>query len=180
MLEPVIVNVVATASLSQQLDFYELRKLKEVLHDSEIYGGRVAYFKASNMRGKISLFPSGKMISVGTTSEKESFYELEYVKNFLIKKKMIEPIHLQPKIQNIVATVDLGNSVKLEELSISFRMIYEPEQFPAGILKIKEPYQATILIFHSGKAVITGVKNSKQVNSVAQKLEKIMRSELAL
>jgi len=91
VVETDIVNVVATAALNQRLDLNELRKFREILHDSEIYGGRVAYFKSSNMNGKVSIFASGKMISVGTKSEEEAAHKLVYVKDFLVKKGLIKP-----------------------------------------------------------------------------------------
>lgn len=165
-----IVNVVATANLSQELDLDELGKFSEIIHDSEIYGGRAAYFKSSDMKGKVSFFASGKMISVGTTSEKEAFYELEHAQKFLVEKGFVKPILLEPKIQNIVVTADFGESVNLEELSKDCKMIYEPEQFQGGILRIEDPYKATILIFTSGKAVIAGLKSSSQIMPIIQRL----------
>ena len=139
MINTAIVNVVATAALNEELDLDELGKLREILHDSATYGGPVAYFKSSNMKGKVSIFASGKMISVGTTSEEEAFYELEYVKKFLVEKGFTKPTLLQPKIQNIVVTTNFGENINLEELSENCRIIYDPEQFPGGFLKIEEP-----------------------------------------
>ena len=174
MIKTDIVNVVTTAALNQELDLDALGKFREILHDSEIYGGRVAYFKTSNMEGKVSLFASGKMISVGTTSEEEAFYELEHVKKFLVEKGFAKPTLLQPKVQNIVVTVDFRESINLEELVKNCKMIYEPEQFPSGILKIEEPYKATVLIFASGKAVIAGLKSSNQIKPTIQNLVNLM------
>ena len=59
-----IVNVVATTSVDQSLDFNELTKNKEIIYNSNAYGGKVAYLKTKNMKGKVSIFQSGKMISV--------------------------------------------------------------------------------------------------------------------
>jgi len=176
MIKTAIVNVVATAALNQELDLYELGKTRQILHDSEIYGGRVAYFKSSNMEGKVSIFPSGKMVSVGTTSEEKAFYELEHTMKFLVEKRLAKPTLLQPKTQNVVVTADFGESINLEELAKDYKMIYEPEQFPSGILKIEEPYKATVLIFASGKTVITGLKSSKKIKPTIQKLENIVKT----
>jgi len=68
-----IVNVVATASLDRRVDLESLRESfpHKVVHDLEIYGGRTAYFKSKKMQGKVSIFSSGKMISVGTKSQKK-------------------------------------------------------------------------------------------------------------
>jgi len=52
MVKTVIVNVVSTANLQQKLDLHELEQFKEILHDTRIYGGRVAYLKSAAMEGK--------------------------------------------------------------------------------------------------------------------------------
>jgi len=176
MVETQIVNVVATASLNQELDFYELRQYKEIFHDSDVYGGRVAYLKTKNMEGRVSLFPSGKMISVGTRSEKKAFEELNCAMRFLVEKGFIKKVTLSPRTQNIVVTVDFERRVNLEELVANTRGIYKPKQFPAFILKVEKPYTASILIFASGKVIIAGLKSSEQIVPVIQKIEDILKA----
>lgn len=175
MIKSLIVNVVATSALNQEIDLYELGKFREVLHDPKIYGGRVAYFKSSNMKGKVSIFTSGKMISIGTKSEKEAVQELEYAKNFLIDKGFINPTPLKINIQNIVVLSIFGENINLEELAANCKMIYEPEQFPGGILRLKKPHRVTLLIFASGKVVITGLKSSDQIEPVVRKIVRLLR-----
>lgn len=169
-----IVNVVATSSLCHNIDFEELRKHKEIFHDSDVYGGRVAYFKSERMVGRVSIFASGKMISVGTKNEKQAYRELKLASDFLIEKGFAKRINLVFKTQNLVATVDFGKSVNLEKLSEETRAIYEPEQFPGAILRFKEPFKTSILIFGSGKTVITGLKSHEQLEPTINKLTKII------
>ena len=88
MVETKIGNVVTTAAFNQKIDLAELGQFKEIFHDSDVYGGRVAYFKTKTMQGKVTIFTSGKMISVGTKSEDAAFHELEATKNFLVKKRL--------------------------------------------------------------------------------------------
>jgi len=66
-----IVNVVATATLDRSVDLASLPQLfpRLISYDSERYFA--AYFKSKDMQGKVSIFSSGKMISVGTRSEKK-------------------------------------------------------------------------------------------------------------
>lgn len=169
--------MVATANLNQQVDLHELAKHKEITYDQEIYGGRVAYFKLSNMEGKVSIFSSGKMISVGTKNEREAFAELELARRYLADKGIIvNSTSLVPEVRNIVATVDFEETINLEELGTYQKMIYEPEQFPGGILRLDEPTKATILLFASGKAVIAGLKSSSQIDPVIQKLTTILKT----
>jgi transcription initiation factor TFIID TATA-box-binding protein len=176
MVKVAIVNVIATADMNQEVDLFELAEYKEILYDSEIYGGRVAYFKSPSMEGKVSIFTSGKMISIGTKSEREAFHELNQVKKFLVKKHLIaDSVRLVPRVQNIVVTADFEKTINLEELSTDQKMIYEPEQFPGGILRVEEPHNTTILLFASGKAVIVGLKRSEQIKPVVTMLSEIIR-----
>jgi transcription initiation factor TFIID TATA-box-binding protein len=172
-----IVNVVATASINHQIDLDELGKSKEIFHDSEVYGGRVAYFKTAGMQGKVSIFLSGKMISVGTKSEAQAFKELEVAQQFLFKKGFAKRVKLQPETRNLVVTADFEKSVSLERLSETSKVIYEPEQFPGAMLRFSEPYKTTLLIFASGKVVITGLKSSAQIEPTIEKLTKLLGSQ---
>lgn len=176
MVKTRIVNVVATASVGQKVDLYDLEKYKEIRHDPEIYGGRVAYFKLPTMKGRVTIFPSGKMISVGTKTEKDASKELALAQRFLISKRLVTPCKLTPKTQNLVATAELEANINLEKLAETSRIIYEPEQFPGGILRVEKPYRATILVFASGKAVIAGLTSSNQLKAVAEELETIART----
>ncbi len=83
---------------------------------------------------------------------------------------------LHIKIQNIVASVVLGGKVDLEgfyemggKVDLGGRMMYEPEQFPGVIYRMKDP-QTVILIFSSGKMVCTGAKKEEEVNQAVMKL----------
>ena len=77
-LKPKIVNLVATGDLKQSVSLPEVAKIRYTIYDQEIYGGRVAYLKTPRMHGKTSVFPSGKLISVGTRSPEEAQSDLQY------------------------------------------------------------------------------------------------------
>ena len=176
MVKTEIVNVVATASIQQELDFYELRKHKEIFHDSDVYGGRVAYFKTEKMQGKVSIFNTGKMISVGTKSETQALQELELAMSFLVENGFAKPVELNVKTHNMVITADFEKSLNLERLSEFSKVIYEPEQFPGAILRLEKPYKTSILIFASGKTVITGLTSSTQIEPTMQQLKLLIES----
>lgn len=165
-----VVNVVCTATLSRSIKIESLPRLfpNEAVHDQEIYGGRVAYFKSEAMQGKVTIFPSGKVISVGTRSIEEAIKELNLV------AKALKSGLTEPKIRNIVATADLGHEVDLETISLmrEISSIYEPEQFPGAIIKIPsgEDNMATILLFASGKLVCVGLKNIKDIKEAIEQL----------
>jgi len=67
------------------------------------------------------------------------------------------------KIQNVVASADLGSELDLGRLAMSMDGAeYEPETFPGLIYRLKDPKTATLL-FRSGKAVCTGAKTLVEV-----------------
>lgn len=63
------------------------------------------------------------------------------------------------KVQNITASTDVGFPIRLEGLvyAHSTASTYEPEIFPGLIYRMTEP-KVVLLIFVSGKIVITGAK----------------------
>jgi len=169
----IIVNVVATASLDQPVDLELLRKQfpKHILWDQDIYGGRVAYYKTKDMEGKVSIFWSGKLISVGTKSVEKAFQELKQT-----AKALNANLKTMPKVQNIVATatleqVDIDEMVKKLQENENI-VIYEPEQFPGAILKlpINGKTKATVLLFSSGKLVCTGLTKIDQIKEAIKKV----------
>lgn len=167
-----IVNVVATAALDRPLDLKSLHKRfpHEVVHDQEIYGGRAAYFRSMDMQGKIIIFPSGKMISVGTRNVTNAKKELT-----LMAKTLKAHLKTEPKIQNIVATANLGFEADLTNIASSkkIKVIYEPDQFPGAIIHLplsKSATKASFLVFASGKLVCVGLKNTEDVRIAIEQL----------
>jgi len=171
-----IVNVVATAALGQRVDLEELGKCPQIVHDPEIYGGRVAYFRSPKFTGEVTIFSSGKMISVGSKSEAEAFRALDFAKEYLIKRGFVKQVNLEKKTQNIVVVVDFGKAVDLEALAKGHRMVYEPEQFPGAILRMEKRSGVTALVYSSGKAVIAGIKSSKDIEEIVGNLEAVLKS----
>ena len=168
-----IVNVVATADLRQPIDIDAAGKLEDFLHDPEIYGGRATYHHSDDMTGKVSIFPSGKMISVGSMSMDDAFADLTKTMGVLVENKLAKPSALNLKVHNIVATVDFEGAINLEEVSDSLEAIYEPEQFPGAILRVEEP-GTTALLFASGKAVIVGAREIEDLNRTVIILSKLL------
>lgn len=171
-----IVNVVATAALDRPVDLESIKESfpQEVVHDPEIYGGRTAYFKSCKMQGKVSIFPSGKMISIGTRSIETATQELTSV-----AKTLNASLKTGPKVQNIVATANLGFEVDLYKIA-SLKAIYEPDQFPGAIIHLplhENDTVASILLFASGKLVCVGLKDPNDIRvAIEQLLAKLPRS----
>lgn len=166
-----VVNVVATATLDHSIDLKSLaiHFPAIVSYDPKVYFA--AYFKSREMKGKVSIFQSGKMISVGTRSEEEARRELTSVANIL-SREGIAKLKSKPEIQNVVMIADLGfkpdleATIKAVHLVEGAKAIYEPEQFPGMIIRLPESARATILLFSSGKMVCAGLKNHVDIHAL--------------
>ena len=75
------------------------------------------------------------------------------------------------KIQNIVASAEIPHTLKLLELSRSYGpyVSYEPDLFPGLVFRTTAP-KLVFLLFRSGKIVITGAKNRKEIESTFSSL----------
>lgn len=175
--EVAIVNVVATATLDRSVDLDSLPKLfpRFISYDPEVYFA--AYFKSDNMEGKVSIFSSGKMISVGTRSEEKAQLELALVGSYF-EEARIAKLKGNAKIRNIVAKVKLGFKPNLDAIYRvkGVQIIYEPEQFPGAImsLNLSEESKATILLFSSGKLVCVGLKKRNDIDVAINRLLEIL------
>ena len=161
--EPTLQNVISTFNLDCKLD---LPKIQKKARNTEYHPKR---FAALVMRIKTPqttalIFSSGKVVVTGAKNEKES--KLSCKKFARIIKKLDFPAQFKDfKIQNIVASCEVGYKVSLENLVSSEHANscrYEPELFPGLIYKMIEP-KVTLLIFVSGKIVITGAKDKNGV-----------------
>jgi transcription initiation factor TFIID TATA-box-binding protein len=70
----------------------------------------------------------------------------------------------------MVASANLHGKIDLETASdVLDNVMYEPEQFPGAIYRMREP-KVVLLLFASGKLVITGAKKEEQVYEAAEKI----------
>lgn len=82
---------------------------------------------------------------------------------------------IEPKLQNIVSTVNLGCKLDLKRIALHARNAeYNPKRFAAVIMRIREP-RTTALIFSSGKMVCTGAKSEDESRLAARKYARIVQ-----
>ena len=164
-----ITNVISTANLQQPVDAQIFNQYSWGRYDTEIYRGRCGYIKDVEMRGRVTIFLSGKMISTGADGVSQSLEQLNQAKALLLEARLIQDVTLYPIVQNIVATLDLGSELDFTTIlqSIS-NYIYEPETFPGIIYRTANG--PTALIFSSGKLVIAGSKSERQLQDTSKDL----------
>ncbi|MDE1829227.1 MAG: hypothetical protein KGI25_02780 [Thaumarchaeota archaeon] len=162
--------------MRQKVDLTKFLNFEWGIYDGEIYGGRCGYVKLPETKGKVTVFSSGKVISIGAKSTNDSFKQLNNAKFQLLQANLIFDVEIEPKIQNIVATLSLDHSLSINKMVRELRgAIYEPDQFPAVILKSVN--KGSYLIFASGKIVISGCKSDDEIMQasfeIQQKIESI-------
>ena len=77
-------------------------------------------------------------------------------------------------VQNIVASADLGSVLNLNAIAIGLgleNIEYEPEQFPGLVYRLAVP-KVVVLIFGSGKIVVTGGKKPKDAEDAVDRIVK--------
>ncbi|CAI2368177.1 unnamed protein product [Moneuplotes crassus] len=160
--EPTLQNIVSTVDMKCKLD---LKTIALNARNTEYNPKRfaAAIMKIRNPKTTALIFSSGKMVCTGAKSEEDSKKAAKkYAKT--IKNMGFDVKFTDFKVQNIVASADVGFAIRLESLShkhVDFCQ-YEPEIFPGLIYRIYEP-KVVVLIFVSGKIVLTGAKTREQI-----------------
>eukprot|EP00005_Dracoamoeba_jomungandri_P001779 CAMPEP_0174256140 /NCGR_PEP_ID=MMETSP0439-20130205/5393_1 /TAXON_ID=0 /ORGANISM="Stereomyxa ramosa, Strain Chinc5" /LENGTH=223 /DNA_ID=CAMNT_0015338611 /DNA_START=19 /DNA_END=690 /DNA_ORIENTATION=- len=159
---PTLQNVVATVNLSTPLD---LKKIALHARNAEYNPKRFAavIMRIRDPKTTALIFASGKMVVAGAKSEEAS--RLASRKYARIVQKLDFPAKFTDfKIQNIVASCDVKFPIGLEGLASAHSQFssYEPELFPGLIYRMVRP-KIVLLIFVSGKLVLTGAKVREEI-----------------
>ena len=109
------------------------------------------------------IFASGKMVVTGAKSEEASrLASRKYAR--IIQKLGFNAKFVDFKVQNIVGSCDVKFPIRLEGLAYKHGPYssYEPELFPGLIYRMVKP-KVVLLIFVSGKIVLTGAKDRADI-----------------
>ena len=156
-----IENVVASTDIEQELALENLAMdLTGSDYDPDNFPGlvyRIQDPKAANL-----IFRSGKIVCTGATSVDGVHTALNIVCEKL-RTLGIDVIDTpEITVQNIVSGADLDTQLNLNAVAIGLGLEdieYEPEQFPGLVYRIDDP-DVVVLLFGSGKAIITGAKTT--------------------
>ena len=169
-----IENVVASATVDQTMDLNKITKnFPDVEYHPDQFPGLV--FRIKSPKTATLIFTSGKMVCTGAKSEQMSRNAVKTVVTKLRKGGIKVKKDAEVTIQNIVASINLGGKIHLEQAARTLpRSMYEPEQFPGLIHRMLDP-KTVILLFSSGKLVCTGAKKEddvyRSVNNLHASLE---------
>jgi len=160
---PKIQNVVSSVNLGVKLD---LRKIVQSAKNAEYNPKRFValVMRLREPRTTALVFSSGKIVCIGAKSEDEArLASRKYAR--IIQKIGFKDVQFRDfKIQNIVGSCGVKFPIRLEGLACDHEdySCYEPEMFPGLIYRMVQP-KIVLLIFVSGKVVLTGAKTRLEI-----------------
>jgi len=169
-----IVNVVATTSLDQKIDLLAIHKVfRNIEYRPKRFPGLV--FRLKRPKTATLIFSTGKMVCTGAKSEKLARSAVRKVVRELKKQDVIILKNPEIVVQNIVASANLQGRIDLETAAdVLDNVMYEPEQFPGLIYRMRDP-KTVLLLFSSGKLVCTGAKSEDMVYEAVAKVYGVLR-----
>ncbi|MBO5430627.1 TATA-box-binding protein [Methanocorpusculum sp.] len=166
-----IENVVASTKLSDSLDLVSLAaQIPGAEYNKKRFPGVVLRMQDPKIAALV--FGSGKVVLTGA----KSIPSLADGLSALVKmmKDLNVDITDNPtyNIQNIVTSADLGARINLNKIAMSLtldKIEYEPEQFPGLVYRLDDP-KVVVLLFGSGKLIITGGKVHEDAERAVDKI----------
>lgn len=166
-----IENVVASTGIGTKLDLNEvIRILEGADYNKERFPGVV--YRTTNPKTAALIFGSGKIVCTGAKSIEDVSNGLNKVFDKLKAMGIDIPAKPDITIQNIVASADLHTVLNLNAIAIGLgleNIEYEPEQFPGLVYRLSTP-KVVMLLFGSGKLVVTGGKKPEDAEAAVEKI----------
>ena len=166
-------NVVATVNLRTPID---LRHLTTSARNAEYNPKKFAavIMRIREPRCTALVFSTGKMVVTGAKSERAAFAGARKF-GAIIRKIGFQPKFSEFRVQNMVATADAGFPIRLEALVYAHAKFSssEPELFPGLIYRLVSP-KTVLLLFVSGRMVITGGKSLSHLRTAFDKMYPVL------
>lgn len=160
-----IQNIIATSDFGCQLNLTDIHlKIPETKYNPNKFSGLT--LQIHTPRATAQLFRTGKIVCLGTKCETDlhlAGYEFAKILSYLGYNAIFNGFI----IKNMVASCDVGFKIRIEQLTRNVGGIYVPELFPALDYKLNN---VTVLIFHSGKVIITGAKTKEEIEKNYDKI----------
>lgn len=166
--------MVSSGSLGHELD---LITISEEMGDNANYDPSKhsgMYIRLFDDAPLITVYRTGKYIITGANSEEETYsLRNQFLCRFANETIIDVPDDKWFSVQNCVCTGELTQQLNLNALTLELgleKTEYEPEQFP-GIIYRPENVEGVILLFATGKVIITGCKDQKSAEQVFDDLK---------
>ncbi|KAM3184407.1 hypothetical protein ACTXT7_008413 [Hymenolepis weldensis] len=177
--QPQLQNIVCTVNLGIKLD---LVKIARSARNAEYNPKRFAavIMRIREPRTTALIFSSGKMVCTGAKSEEQARQAArKYAR--IIQKLGFNASFKGFTIQNMVGSCDVRFHIRLEGLNAAQKLFttYEPELFPGLVYRMQKP-KIVLLIFVSGKIVLTGAKVREQIYQAFNNIFPILKNFMKL
>ena len=153
-----IQNVVASTGIGQELDLEALAEdLPGADFNPDNFPGLV--YRTQEPKAAALIFRSGKIVCTGAKSIDDVHEALGII--FEKLRGLQIPVEEDPEItvQNIVSSADLGHNLNLNALAIGL-----------GLEDVEYEPEVVILLFGSGKIVITGGKRTDDAEEAVEEI----------
>lgn len=157
---PKVVNLVASVKMCNSFD---LLNISQLIRNAEYNPRRfdAVILRIQEPKATAMVFKVGKVNIVGTRDQEVA--RLAAKKFCRILRKVGYSCRIEEfVVNNLVATIACNFRIRLQEIANDkgHRQLarYNPETFPGIIYKIPDP-KITLLIFESGKIIMTGAKS---------------------
>ncbi|XP_057716155.1 TATA box-binding protein-like 2 isoform X2 [Corythoichthys intestinalis] len=171
---PQLQNIVSTVTLGCPLDLkFIARQARNAEYNPKRFAAVI--MRIREPRTTALIFSTGKMVCTGAKSEEQS--RLAARKFARVVQKLGFPARfLEFKIQNMVASCDVCFPIRLEGLVLTHQQFssYEPELFPGLVYRMVKP-RMVLLIFVSGKVVLTGAKERGEIDEAFENIYPILK-----
>lgn len=169
-------NIVATCSLEKDVPLVKLAEtLPNTEYNPEQFPGLVMRIKEPKTSALI--FSSGNIVCTGAKSMKKVKESIQVIIKNVAKVGVKVTTKPQIKVQNMVASGDIGIDLNLNQLAMQLENTeYEPEQFPGLVYKLAGT-RATFLLFSNGKIVCTGTRSEEKLKEAVDKLVQVLKKK---
>ncbi len=130
-----------------------------------------------NCKIAILIFSTGKIVCTGAKQSAQARYIINFVKKDIheigYKTASLTPLN----IENLVGSIRLPGKINLALFAKTYSSFcsYDPQLFPGVITRYPEIKPMTILVFNSGKLVITGARSEINANEGFKKVYHLIR-----
>ena len=176
-MNPKVVNIIAIAEYGIQFDLLDIsRRVRNAEYNPKRF--KCVTLRIQEPKATGLVFKNGKINIVGCNNTDDSH---KAAKKFgrILKNLGYACNRLKEfTISNMVATINCGFSVKISAIGTHPEhgriCTYNPERFSGLVYKLPYP-KSTLLIFQSGKAIITGAKSLEDLRNVSEWIYPILK-----
>ncbi|XP_022701385.1 TATA-box-binding protein-like, partial [Varroa jacobsoni] len=171
---PTLENILSTINVGCRLDLRVIAQhALNADYNPEFFSGLVMRLKEP--RATALMFSSGRIVVTGTRSEDSSRLAARKFARIL-QKIGFEARFEEFRVRNVVASCSIGSELNIEGIFLTHNNFctYEPDLFPGLIYQMFRP-QIILLIFSSGKVVLTGSKDWSDIYTAFKSIYPVLQ-----